>query len=124
MKRKLIKAMIVCAAMMAGAANAASFEGAVAAYQRGDYASVLRTFADEADQGNAKAQYNLGLMYQKGQGIARDDDLSFKWLSLAAARGLEGAKNDRDIVAKEMTPAQIAKADRLISGWLKKFMKH
>lgn len=37
-----------------------------------------------AQQGDAKAQCNLGIMYSQGQGIAKDDREAFKWLSKAA----------------------------------------
>jgi uncharacterized protein len=40
------------------------------------------------------------------------------WFSLAAARGVEKAVKDREIVAAQMTPAQIAEAQKL-AGELK-----
>ena len=65
---------LVAAALFAGVvtAHAADFDAGVNAYQRGDYATALRIFRQLADQGNAKAQHNLGLMYSKGQGVTQD----------------------------------------------------
>ncbi len=41
--------------------------GADDAYNRGDYATALRIFRQLADQGDARAQYNLGYMYANGK---------------------------------------------------------
>src|SRR5271155_902737 len=46
-----------------GVAVAGPFEDALAAYERSDYATALRLFRPLANQGIAKAQYNLGVMY-------------------------------------------------------------
>ena len=42
------------------------------------------------------------------------------WFSLAAAQDFEGAQEDRDMVAEDMTTAQIAKAQRMAREWLAK----
>jgi len=40
-----------------------------------------------AEQGNASAQFNLGLMYSLGTGVPKDDKEAVKWYRLAADRG-------------------------------------
>ena len=47
--------------------------------------------ADE--QNNARAQFQLGIMYEKGRGVAQDDGESAKWYRLAAERGNAYAQN-------------------------------
>ena len=37
-----------------------------------------------ADQGDAKAQYNLGVIYENGQGVPQNDTEATKWYLLAA----------------------------------------
>ncbi len=69
--------------------------------------------AEAADQGLVEAQTILGLMYVKGQGVAQSYLLAHMWLNLAAAQGEAGALADRDQLARMMTPAQIAEAQRL-----------
>src|SRR6185436_8209624 len=70
-----------------------------------------------ADQGNAAAQSNLALMYAKGHGVPKDYVQAYMWSSLSAARGhQEGVKN-RDSIAKGMTPAQVADAQKRASAW-------
>ncbi len=63
------------------------FQTGVDAYVREDYDTALKEFRPLAEQGNAKAQYNLGLMYFNGQGVAQDDHEAMKWFRLAAMQG-------------------------------------
>jgi TPR repeat protein len=46
----------------------------------------------EAEQGYAKAQYSLGVMYIRGQGVTQDYKEAFKWVTKAAEEGHEGAQ--------------------------------
>ena len=43
-----------------------------------------------------------------GRGVPQDYEQAHQWYNLAVAQGLENAGKSRDIVAKNMTPAQIA----------------
>jgi TPR repeat protein len=69
-----------------GAAAAGPVEDALAAYERGDYATALHICRALADQGNADAQNNLGRMYANGQGVPRDYVRAHMWLNLAVSR--------------------------------------
>ena len=87
-------------------------------YERGegvpqDYAEAVRWYKLAAAQGHANAQTNLGVMYGKGQGVPQDYVRAHFWLNLAAATGLSAAITNRDIVANEMTPQQIAEAQKM-----------
>ncbi len=75
-----------------------------------------------AEQGDADAQFNLGVMYDNGQGVPQDYAQAHMWLNLAASRYPPGENRDkavkkRDIVAERMTPAQIAEAQKLAREW-------
>jgi len=82
-----------------------------------DYAEALRWYRKAADQGNGLSQANLGVMYGNGQGVTQDYVRAHMWYSLAAARGEKIARETRDLLAKKMTPAQIAEAQRLAREW-------
>ena len=41
----------------------------------------------KAEQGDAKAQYNLGVIYDKGEGVIQDDKEAVKWTRKAAEQG-------------------------------------
>jgi len=47
-----------------------------------------------AKQGIAEAQYNLGLMYSKGEGVPIDDKEAVKWYRLAAEQRITGAQSN------------------------------
>jgi TPR repeat protein len=96
---------------------AGPFEDGMNAYDRADYSTAMRQWRPLADQGNPAAQSNLALMYFKGQGTPRDYVQAYMWSSLSAARGhQEGVKN-RDSIAKGMTPAELADAQKRASAW-------
>ena len=63
-----------------------------AAYQRGDYATALEEFRPLAEQGHAAAQYNLGYMYYKGQGVPQDYAEAIRWIRLAAEQRYANAQ--------------------------------
>ena len=89
-----------------------------------DYAQAVEWFRLAADQGNAWAQIMLGIMYQAGDGVPQDYVEAHKWFNLSAAWASDddkdvrhGAVNKRDILATMMTPAQVAKAQRMSREW-------
>jgi uncharacterized protein len=84
---------------------------------RQDYSEAVRWFRKAADQGDAKSQFGLGQMYAKGEGVSQDSVQAHMWFNLAAAQGLLISQKARDDVAKKMTPAQIAEAQRLAGEW-------
>ena len=136
----------------------AGFEEGEAAYNRGDYATAIREFRPLAEQGDAYAQFNVGLMYSEGEGVPQDYAEAVKWYSKAAEQEHAGAQVSlgrmygeglgvpqdyvrayawydlaasrfsgfdrvvkyRNLVAAEMTPAQIAEAKKLAQEWKEK----
>ncbi len=65
----------------------ADFEAGVTAYKKADYATALREWTPLAEQGDASAQFGLGLMYGNGEGVAQDYKTALKWFTLAAEQG-------------------------------------
>ena len=93
-----------------------------------DRAEAFKWFRRSAEQGYGDAQVNLGAMYYRGEGTAQDYVEAYKWFSIAAAgggyldtRGNVAGKIDatrrRDILARQMTPAQIAEAQDRALQW-------
>ena len=154
--RNIVIAAFVATVLLAAFAvpiSAGQFEDGVAAAEKGDYATAFQLWRPLAEQGNAAAQHNLGLLYNNGQGVAlnyaeavrwyrkaaeqdqddsqnslgvmyvwgrgvrQDHVLAFMWLDLAAGHGNESAKLTRYFIAKRMSPAQIAEAQRLAREW-------
>ena len=89
-----------------------------------DYAEALKWFRLAAAQGDALAQYHLGLMYAKGYGVPQDHIEAHKWFTLAAASSTSKPNRDRAVEARDklaarMTPAQLAEAQKLAREWKK-----
>jgi TPR repeat protein len=95
-----------------GALLAADFQAGFAAAQKGDYAAALREWTPFAEQGDAVAQFNLGVMYFEGQGVLQDYVTAHMWANIAAVNGSEMAPELRNTIAKRMTPAQIHAAQK------------
>ena len=77
----------------------------------------------EAVQGYALAQLNLGVMYANGQGVPQDDVYAHMWWNLAGSNGSEDGRGNRDIIAKQMTPSQLEKAQDLARDCVSKNYK-
>ncbi len=60
-----------------------------------------------ADQGDADSQYNLGFMYNAGEGVPQDFVEAHKWVNLAASRATGDTQKQyaeiRGALAKQMT---------------------
>jgi hypothetical protein len=87
MQRPAAALILIISLLMAGTAFAEPFEDATKAYYRGDYETAYRLIKPLAEQGLPEAQFNLGLMYDKGQGVPQDYAEAVKWYRKAAEQG-------------------------------------
>ena len=91
-----------------------------------NYTEAFKWYLEAAMRGDWRAQSALGFMYSNGRGVLQDFVKAYAWLNLAAARGnmgdlwLKVTATERDRVRKEMTPSQVAEAQRLAAGLLKR----
>ena len=85
--------------------------------QSKDYTEEVRLHRLSAEQGNVKGQINLGVMYDKGQGVPQDYVLAHMWFSLASTKGIKKAIEKRKSAESKMSPAQIAKAQEMVRNW-------
>ena len=81
-----------------------------------DYPEAAKWTGKAAEQGYAPAQAHLGVLYWNGQGVPQDVVLAYMWLSLAAANEPDSVR-ERDLAASQMTPDEIAEAQRLAREW-------
>ena len=112
MKTRMLVGGLILAAQMLGSfgAVAGPWEDGMASYNRGDYVPAVKVFRAMAEQGNAKAQSVLGVMYRRGQGVARSPVRAFLWFSRAAVRGDVRAKTELQEVSQAMTPEELSQA--------------
>ena len=59
-----------------------------------DQAEAVKWYRKAAEQNHAEAQYNLGICFYKGEGVAKDQVEAYKWVLLAARQGDEDAKKN------------------------------
>ena len=57
------------------------------AYANGDYGVAILEWTQVAEDGNARAQYNLGWMHANGKGTAQDFKEAIKWYTKSAQQG-------------------------------------
>jgi TPR repeat protein len=81
---------------------------------------ALSWFRRAAEQRDPLAFAKLGLMYAQGRGVPQDYVQAHMWYNLSAAHGEKRAAESRDALAKQMTPAQIAEAQKLARDWAPK----
>ena len=112
-KSALIGAIVATLFSGIGSALAGPWEDGMVAYNRGDYLPATRLFRPLAEAGNPKAQNQIGLMYSKGEGVARSPARAFMWFSLAAKRGDAKAKAGLRDVSKSMTTGEISQARQM-----------
>ena len=72
----------------------AGFDTGWEAYQRGDFAVALAEWKPLADAGDARAQFNIGVMYDQGKGVDRDHLSAVGWWRKAAEQGFASAQHN------------------------------
>ena len=76
-------------------------------------AEAVKWCRQSADQGDADAQFNLGVMYFSGEGVPENFVHAYVWWSMAKTQGHENAKGNLEILKPLMTKQQIAQAQSL-----------
>jgi TPR repeat protein len=76
-----------------------TFKG-YAAYNKQDYKQAAHWFTKAAEQGHAKAQYNLGSMYAKGEGVPQSYQQAVHWYGKAAEQGNTNAQHQLDEIER------------------------
>jgi uncharacterized protein len=88
--------------------------------EKPDVVAAAALFTKAAEHGDALAMLALGTLYELGQGVTRDWVQAHKWYSLASVDDgeyeqdlFDRAKRAKEELAKQMSPEQIAEAERL-----------
>lgn len=112
-------ALVLLLILLIAAPSGASFTAGLAAYQKGDFQTAYRAFRDSAEQGHADAQYRIGLMYAKGEFVARDESLAIGWLRRAAEQGHIDAQVAAGLMLIRKTGPEINPNDQDIA-WMRR----
>ncbi len=75
-----------------------------------------------ADQGDAQAQFILGVAHFKGEGVPQNYAEAYFWANLSASQDSQNAKW-RDKAAAKLTPAKIEEVQARCKKWSEDFEK-
>lgn len=90
---RLFLVMLVAAFLVAPFASVAAGDSAgVTAYHAKNYREAMRLLRPLAEQGDPEAQYYVGRMYEKGDGVRKNADEVVKWYTRAAEAGYAAAQ--------------------------------
>ena len=92
MNKYIAVLLLMISTLTFGTSALADFEKGLDAYDREDYATALKEWEILAEKGDPVSQYNLGVMYRMGNGVAKDDKEALKWYRLAAYQGNAGSQ--------------------------------
>jgi TPR repeat protein len=86
--KKISTCLVLIIFLFIGVSQAmADFEAGLLASQKGDYAKAMREFRSLAEHGHAKAQVQLGILYEMGLGTEKNYPEASKWYQKAAIQG-------------------------------------
>jgi len=83
------------------------------AYRKGDYRHAVDMYQVSASWAYKPAEYNLALMYFRGQGVTTDHARGAAWMILAAERGTPQYAHARDLMVTALNNAEFARTDRI-----------
>ena len=81
------KRLLIVSLFILLASSACEDSRADKAYVRGNYGKTVKELQFLADNGEPRAQYDLGLMYDRGDGVAQSDANAKHWYERAAEQG-------------------------------------
>ena len=111
MRKKILTFFITSICLLLWACNSfalvTQYQEAIDAFKRKDFKTAYELILPLAKKGFSKAQYSLGMMYEKGKGVDKDSDKAKKWFQFAADQGLAKAQEKIDFISeKRLKPKQ------------------
>jgi TonB family protein len=95
------------AACLCGAPSWADLYSAEVAYQKKDFSKAFEQFKELAELGQPHAQYNLAVMYARGEGVEVSNTRAHAWASLAGTNGMAEGSELAEKLAPELTPTSL-----------------
>ena len=86
-----------------------------------DYKEAVRWYLKSAEKQNFGAFDTLGDTYRDGLGVNKDNVYAYRWFQIGEVSPM--LRRKRDLIAKQMTPAQIEAAKKLARECVRKKYK-
>ena len=84
---------------------------AVHAFRKNDFTFAIQMYEVAASWAFKPAEYNLGVMYSRGQGVPVDMARGMAWMALAAERNEKRYVDAREVIYAELTKEQFEQAN-------------
>ena len=104
MKRALLAIVL---SVMVGQPALADFDSGMAAYRAHDFKQAFEEFYQEAVQGHETAQFNVGVLYYRGEGTERDLVKAFSWIELSTQHGDNQNIQAQEVLILSLSPTQV-----------------
>ncbi len=114
---RIIKILSFITLTAAATSVLADYDQAMDAYEAGDYDTAFSEIQAAAQENDARAQAQLGRMYEKGEGTDRDVMRAHMWMTVAYLRGQRELREPLAAMRERMSDGQIAQAERLAIEW-------
>ena len=87
--KSLIRSVFLSAlfASLVNSSVFADFEKGIAAYQANNMPLAYKEFRAAAEEGHSDSQFNVGLMFEKGIGVGKDEKEAIVWYRKSAEQG-------------------------------------
>lgn len=89
---RLCAVLLVTLSVLARPAAALEFKDGLDAYRRQDWSTAIKVFTLLAERGDARSQFALAMMYDRGEGLANDDRKALEWYTKSAQAGYDKAQ--------------------------------
>lgn len=91
-----------------------NFKAGITAYEKNNIPLAFQKFQAAAKEGHVDSQFNLGLMYEKGIGVVRNEKEAVAWYGKAAAQGNAPAQYNLGVMCENGrgTPVNFALANK------------
>jgi len=109
--------LVTAALAWPASAQSTRFEEGYAAYQKKDYDTALYYWMPLADDNQANAQYNIGIMYLYGRGVPASPAKALMWLLLARDNHMDQADQAVAQLETQMKPEDLNEGLRLRDEW-------
>ncbi|MEO7935568.1 MAG: SEL1-like repeat protein, partial [Dokdonella sp.] len=90
------------------------FKKGVNAFEKDQTAFAINMYEVSAAWAYKPAQYNLSVIYSRGQGVPVNLPRAMAWIALAAERGDSRYVDARDAINAKLTSEQVVEANRIL----------
>lgn len=114
------RALLLCAllTLLLPAADADEFADGVNAYRSRDFSTARATFEALGARGDARAQFALGLLYENGEGVEKNDAAAADWYRKSAEQGY--AKAQYNLGMMHLQGVGVARDERVAREWFER----